>query len=123
MTAVRQARALARLTAIPSLFRVFRELTPKRTIGSYSLLLGDVVHFKLDRGLSRQKIKQVDIQIECSGNARAFGAWRRYGQHGNRPLTSEEARKLFDSIESITLAVPFVFTAAGLRSGFAPKPR
>jgi hypothetical protein len=40
------------------------ELIPKRTIGSYPLLLGHVAPVKLDRELLGQKIQQVDIQIE-----------------------------------------------------------
>jgi hypothetical protein len=43
------------------------ELMPKRTIGSYSLLLGHIAHVNFDRELFRQKIKQVDIQIELPG--------------------------------------------------------
>jgi hypothetical protein len=41
--------------------------TPQRTIGSYSLLLGHIIHVNFDRERFRQKIKQVDIQIECPG--------------------------------------------------------
>jgi hypothetical protein len=43
---------------------------PKRAIGSYPLLLGHVAHINLDRELFRQKIKQVDIHIECPGSDR-----------------------------------------------------
>jgi hypothetical protein len=34
------------------------------------LLLGHVAHINLDRELFRQKIKQVDIHIECPGSDR-----------------------------------------------------
>src|SRR5215471_17500862 len=43
------------------------ERTPKRTIGSYPLLLGHIIHVNFDRELFRQKIKQVDIHIERPG--------------------------------------------------------